>query len=260
MDDLDPAQAATLEDLAACLRQLHRRADRPSLRTLASRTSTVGGLLPGTSLTRVPLRRTTLSEMLQAQILPRKAFLLTFVEACGVQLETDQRWEQAWNRLADQDQNQAGKAVEQLYGEIEKLRQELAAASQRAEAAEDSAQKASDALRELETELLESRQETHQALARAQRTAEESTLAVKNILVSGIDLAIKNGQTGHAAGARDQLAALLPIAEQALGPDHRTTLVTRSQLADWTGIAGDAAAARDQIPRFPSGTGRRSRS
>jgi len=51
------------------------------------------------------LRRTTLSEVLQGRLFPRKAILLTFVEACGVDLETDRQWEQAWDRLAeDRDQ------------------------------------------------------------------------------------------------------------------------------------------------------------
>jgi hypothetical protein len=37
------------------------------------------------------------------------------------------------------------------------------------------------------------------------------------------------------AGARDQFAALLPISERVLGPEHPTTLITRGSLASWTG-------------------------
>ena len=55
------------------------------------------------------------------------------------------------------------------------------------------------------------------------------------------------GEAGDAAGARDQLAALLPIRERVLGPEHPDTLTTRNQLARWTGEAGDAAGARDQL-------------
>ena len=33
--------------------------------------------------------------------------------------------------------------------------------------------------------------------------------------------------------------------ERVLGPEHPYTLATRGNLADWTGKAGDAAAARD---------------
>ena len=33
--------------------------------------------------------------------------------------------------------------------------------------------------------------------------------------------------------------------ERVLGPEHPHTLATRGNLADWTGKAGDAAAARD---------------
>ena len=48
-------------------------------------------------------------------------------------------------------------------------------------------------------------------------------------------------------GPRDQLAALLPIRERVLGPEHPDTLTTRHNLAYWTGEAGDAAEARDQF-------------
>jgi hypothetical protein len=36
--------------------------------------------------------------------------------------------------------------------------------------------------------------------------------------------------------------------ERVLGPEHPRTLITRGDLARWTGEAGDAAAARDQYP------------
>ena len=51
---------------------------------------------------------------------------------------------------------------------------------------------------------------------------------------------------GDAAGACDQFAALLPIAERVLGAEHPDTLTPRGNLARWTGEAGDAAGARDQ--------------
>ncbi len=60
------------------------------------------------------------------------------------------------------------------------------------------------------------------------------------------NLAYWTGQAGDAAGARDQLAALLPIRERVRGPEHPGTLITRANLARWTGQAGDAAGARDQ--------------
>jgi hypothetical protein len=49
-----------------------------------------------------------------------------------------------------------------------------------------------------------------------------------------------------AAGTRDQYAALLPIQERVLGPEHPDTLTTRASLALWTGKAGNPAEARDQ--------------
>ena len=60
-------------------------------------------------------------------------------------------------------------------------------------------------------------------------------------------LAIWTGYAGDAAGARDQLAALLPARERVQGAEHPDTLTTRNQLARWTGEAGDAAGARDQL-------------
>ena len=66
-------------------------------------------------------------------------------------------------------------------------------------------------------------------------------------LAARSELAYSTGQAGDAAGARDQFAALLPIAERTLGPEHPDTLATRASLAYWTGQAGDAAGARDQF-------------
>jgi len=52
---------------------------------------------------------------------------------------------------------------------------------------------------------------------------------------------------GDAAAARDQFAALLPIYNRVLGPDHPETLATvRADLVRFTGEAGNPASARDQ--------------
>ena len=58
---------------------------------------------------------------------------------------------------------------------------------------------------------------------------------------------LDRGRRGTAAGARDQYAALLPVHERVLGPEHPDTLAARANLASWTGEAGDAAGARDQF-------------
>ena len=60
-------------------------------------------------------------------------------------------------------------------------------------------------------------------------------------------LALWTGFAGDAAGARDQLAALLPVRERVQGAEHPHTLTARHELARWTGQAGDAAGARDQL-------------
>jgi Tetratricopeptide repeat len=60
-------------------------------------------------------------------------------------------------------------------------------------------------------------------------------------------LAYWTGEAGDLAGARDQLAVLLPLFEQVLGPEHPDTLAARGSLARFTGEAGDSAGARDQF-------------
>ena len=62
----------------------------------------------------------------------------------------------------------------------------------------------------------------------------------------GSNLAYWTGQAGDPPAARDQYAALLPVFERVLGPEHPDTLAARGNLACWTGEAGDAAGARDQ--------------
>ena len=54
-------------------------------------------------------------------------------------------------------------------------------------------------------------------------------------------------EDGDAAAARDKLAALVPVFERALGPEHPDTLAVRVHLANSTGAAGDAAGARGQF-------------
>ena len=68
-----------------------------------------------------------------------------------------------------------------------------------------------------------------------------------DILAAEISLASWIGQAGNAAAARDQFAALVPVCERVLGPEHPDALAVRGELAYWTGQAGNAAAARDQF-------------
>ena len=66
-------------------------------------------------------------------------------------------------------------------------------------------------------------------------------------LAARSELAYSTGQAGDTAAARDQFAALLPVAERVLGPEHPDTLTNRHNIANFTGYAGDAGAARDQF-------------
>jgi len=52
------------------------------------------------------------------------------------------------------------------------------------------------------------------------------------------NLARMTGEAGDAAGARDQLAALLPMLERVLGPDDPNTRSVRDYLNYWTRRTG----------------------
>ena len=66
----------------------------------------------------------------------------------------------------------------------------------------------------------------------------------RDTLTARHQLASYTGQAGDAAGARDQLATLLPVMERILGPEDHQTLTTRASLARWTGDADDHDEAR----------------
>ena len=59
-----------------------------------------------------------------------------------------------------------------------------------------------------------------------------------DVLATRAHLARWTGEAGDAAGARDRLAALLPVAERVLSPEHPITLRARNYLAHWTRMAG----------------------
>ncbi|MGW4412661.1 hypothetical protein ACWEJ6_52340 [Nonomuraea sp. NPDC004702] len=90
LDDLDPTQAHTAADLAACLRRARLLAGNPSLRELEQRARRQGRSLP----------RSTSGDMLSGRRLPRQQLMLTFLRACGINPGQDPRWLVAWNRLA----------------------------------------------------------------------------------------------------------------------------------------------------------------
>jgi DNA segregation ATPase FtsK/SpoIIIE, S-DNA-T family len=127
MNDLDPTKAENREDLAEYLKQLRLRAGKPTYRELERQTIHAQGQLPGTRLKRVMLGRTTLSDVLLGRKFPSKAFMLTLVEALGIDLENDSRWYQAWNKVAEMFQGP--------MAEVDQLHQQLAQAQARAEEA-----------------------------------------------------------------------------------------------------------------------------
>lgn len=88
--DLDISSAHTRIQLAALLRTIHLRADKPSLRTLEAITRHG----------KTPLTKTVVSEMLKGTRLPRKAVMTSFLRACGVPDDMVGAWHRAWERIA----------------------------------------------------------------------------------------------------------------------------------------------------------------
>jgi transcriptional regulator with XRE-family HTH domain len=93
-EDIGVSSAQTRDDLAAMLRVVHVRADRPSLRTLEVRTRHYP----------TPLSKTVVSEMLKGARFPRKAVMLSFLRACGVPGEAMEPWRRTWERVAAGEQ------------------------------------------------------------------------------------------------------------------------------------------------------------
>ncbi|MFE0025525.1 hypothetical protein [Amycolatopsis sp. NPDC059021] len=89
--DIDPLDATTVAEFAACLRQVRLRAGNPSYRALQQ----------WGARNKVPLPRSTVQDALAGRRLPRKSLVLGLIRACGVPVD-DRRWENAWTRLAGQ--------------------------------------------------------------------------------------------------------------------------------------------------------------
>jgi hypothetical protein len=105
----------------------------PQFRVLEQESAKIAGCpVAGSRLEYVRLGRAAINDMLGGRKFPRKAFFLTFAQICGVDLEADRRWEEAWNRLAPRYLKQV---TDQEIG----LRQQLTAATARAEHAEANA-------------------------------------------------------------------------------------------------------------------------
>lgn len=88
--DLDLGAVSTRDDLAALLRTVHIRADKPSLRTLEARTRHSA----------TPLSKTAVAEMLKGVRFPRKAVMVAFLRACGMNDDSVELWRRTWERVA----------------------------------------------------------------------------------------------------------------------------------------------------------------
>jgi len=95
--DLDLGAVSTRDDLAALLRTVHIRADKPSLRTLEARTRH----------TTAPLSKAAVAEMLNGVRFPRKAVMVAFLGACGVKDDSVELWRRTWERVAEGEKRAA---------------------------------------------------------------------------------------------------------------------------------------------------------
>ena len=96
-DDLDLNAVSSRNDLSRLLRTVHRRADKPSLRTLEARTRR----------STPPLSKTVVAEMLNGVRFPRKAVMVAFLRACGVDDGSIELWRRAWERVATSEERTA---------------------------------------------------------------------------------------------------------------------------------------------------------
>ena len=101
--DLDLGAVGTRDDLAALLRTVHIRADKPSLRTLEARTRH----------STTPLSKTAVAEMLKGTRFPRKTVMVSFLRACGVADNRMELWRRTWERVAaDEERTIRREAIE----------------------------------------------------------------------------------------------------------------------------------------------------
>jgi hypothetical protein len=89
-EHLDLASITTRSELAEFLRIVHLRADKPSFRSLEARTRHAP----------TPLSKTVVSEMLRGVRFPRKAVMVSFLQACGLPDDHVALWSHAWERIA----------------------------------------------------------------------------------------------------------------------------------------------------------------
>ena len=92
--DLDLDAVSTRDDLATLLRAVHIRADKPSLRVLEARTR--HGV--------TPLSKTAVAEMLKGVRFPRKAVMVAFLGACGLEDNDMDPWRRTWERVAAREE------------------------------------------------------------------------------------------------------------------------------------------------------------
>jgi vWA-MoxR associated protein C-terminal domain/Effector-associated domain 2/vWA-MoxR associated protein middle region 0 len=83
-------EVTTVEEFSVALQRLRVAAGSPSLRDLETHARRLGQHLP----------KSTVGEMLAGRRLPRRAMVMAFVRACGVDEDESLRWREAWERIA----------------------------------------------------------------------------------------------------------------------------------------------------------------
>lgn len=157
VDDLDLDAVTTREELAQRLRDLHARADSPSLRNLETWALKHG---------KEALSRSTLSDMLGGRRFPKKARMLVFLQGCGVPENKLVPWRRAWERIAAAEQERRHKEAAELDRDREQVLTQ--ARLEAAELLEEAHQRASQHLEE-------ARQQAEQILSEGRAEADKIT-------------------------------------------------------------------------------------
>jgi uncharacterized coiled-coil protein SlyX len=204
VSEIDLAEVATHTDLVACLDRLYIRADSPSYRDLEQRTAKRSGSeLPSTGLKRVRLGRSAIGELLRGSAFPKKAFLLTFVEACGVDVAADRRWAQAWDRLSERHAKRAGQA----QTELAQLRAEVARLHAEVDAEQLAAKKAQAEEANLRAQLADAAQNAEKARLEALRRLERIQQQLAHAQAEATRLRQEVKELTEKLGAQEQEAA-----------------------------------------------------
>ncbi|SCL29549.1 FtsK/SpoIIIE family protein [Micromonospora pallida] len=244
-EELDPAQVGTsLEEFCVLLRRLHVRAGRTSYRELEkwAREQYLAGRRE------ITLTRQGISEALTGKRLPSKAFVESFVQACGVPAEHRHAWISAWARVAEQHHvlnppapNQRARALADERAARERAERELAEERAVRERAEEELVREHAGRVEAEQRL----SDLQTALTRSERERDQERAAKEHAQQTA---ALVRGDKDRAEHLTAELRAERQRLEQALAGERTAReRAERSLAAPRHRPASSTPAAHDEV-------------